>query len=275
MTKRALITGASRGIGKSIALELAAAGFDIAISARTIRPGETRDNGISVHRADTRALPGSLEETADAAAAHGGKVLLLPMDLTDRASVTSAADRLLGEWGGVDVIVHNGRYVGPGLMDVLLDTPVDAYEKFVEAHAIAPVVLTQALLPGMLERGGGTVVTITSSSAFRVPPGPAGKGGWGHAYAVGKAAGHQLVPTLHAEFADRGVRAFNVDPGFVATERNAMLGGDIGRDLSRGAPPSLIGSIVAWMVTSSEADRFAGEMVKAQELARARGMLAS
>jgi NAD(P)-dependent dehydrogenase (short-subunit alcohol dehydrogenase family) len=234
---RALVTGASRGIGKAIAVELARAGHDVAITARTLTPGEQRDNALSVHRPDDRPLPGSLEETAAAVRESGRDVLLLPFDLTDLAAVAAAGQRLLHEWGGADVVVHNGRYIGPGLMDVLFETPADAYEKFLGAHLHAPLVLSRLLVPGMVDRGSGTVVTITSSSAYTVPPAPAGKGGWGHAYAVAKAAGHQLVPTLHAEYAGRGLRCFNVDPGFVATERNEIVVRDLGHDISRRPGP--------------------------------------
>jgi len=268
-----MVTGASRGIGKAIAIGLANAGYDVAITARTLHSGEQRDNSLSVHRPDDRPLPGSLEETAAEIQAAGRKSLVLPFDLTDLGAVQEAADRVLQEWGGVDVLVHNGRYIGPGLMDVLLDTPLDAYDKFLTAHLTAPLVLTRTLLPGMLERGGGTVVTITSSSAYSVPPAAAGKGGWGHAYAVGKAAGHQLVPTLHAEFGDRGLRCFNVEPGFVATERNQIVVKDFGHDVSNGTPPAVIGSVVSWLVTDPAADAHRAETVHAQELARTLGYL--
>lgn len=92
---------------------------------------------------------------------------------------------------------------------------------------------TKILLPGMLDRGHGTIVNITSSAATMSPSAAAGKGGWAHAYAVGKASGHWLVPTLHVEFADCGTRAFNVEPGFVATERNMVISEDMGHDISR------------------------------------------
>lgn len=268
MTRRAFVTGASRGIGKAISLALAADGYDIAISARTAGRGETRENTISIHKSDTRPLPGSLEETAELVRGHGVDALPVPMDLTDRNSVHAAAATILDAWGGVDVIVHNGRYIGPGLMDVFFDTPIEAYGKFFEAHTVAPVILTKALLPGMLDRGEGTIVTVTSSSATEIPPAPAGQGGWGHAYAVGKASGHTLIPSLHAEFASRGIRAFNVDPGFVATERNHVVAADLGHDVSKGASPDVIGAAAAWIISSHEADRFAGGIIEAQALAR-------
>jgi NAD(P)-dependent dehydrogenase (short-subunit alcohol dehydrogenase family) len=273
MTQRALVTGASRGIGKAIAVRLADAGYDVAVTARTVQPGEQRDNALSVHRHDDRPLPGSLQETAADIEQAGRRALVLPFDLTDLRAVEAAGQQVLEEWGGVDVLVHNGRYIGPGLMDVLFETPVDAYDKFLAAHLHAPLVLTRLLVPGMLERGGGTVVTITSSSAFAVPPAPAGKGGWGHVYAVAKAAGHQLVPTLHAEYAAAGLRCFNVEPGFIATERNELVVRDFGHDISRAAKPSVIGEIVTWLVTSSDADALVADTVDAQALARSRGLL--
>ena len=269
---RAWVTGASRGIGRAAAIALAQAGHDVVVSARTVRPGEVRDNAISVHRPDERPLPGSLEETASEVKAAGGEALLVPFDLTDRAAVSAAAQTVLDAWGGVDVLVHNGRWIGPGLMDVFLETPLDSYEKMVEAHGIAPILLTRAILPGMLERGGGTVVTVTSSAAYDIPPAAPGKGGWGHAYAVGKAAGHQLVPQLHAEFFGHGIRAVNVEPGFVATERNLIVVADFGFDASHGAPPEALGAVVAWLATAPEAAELGGTTVAGQELCLERGL---
>jgi len=265
---KALVTGASRGIGKAISIALAKAGYDVAVSARTVQPGERRDNSLTVHRSDDRPLPGSLEETAAVLEAEGARTLRVAADLTDRASVEACAQEVLDKWDGVDLLVHNGRYLGPGLMDTFFDTPVDAYGKFFEAHCIAPIVLTRALLPKMLERGAGQVVTITSSSAYDTPPAPAGKGGWGLAYAVGKASGHPLVGTLHAEFKDRGIRAFNVQPGFVGTERNEIAVREYGKELVGAAPPSAIGAVVTWLVTTAEGTAYAGTCVEAQDLCR-------
>lgn len=260
----AFVTGASRGIGKAIALALAKEGYDLAISARTVNPGEQRDNTLTVHKTDTQPLPGSLSETAAQVEAEGAKSLVIPMDLLDRASVGAGAQKILDEWGRVDLLVHNGRYIGPGLMDVFMDTPIDAYEKFVEAHAIAPIILTKAFLPGMLERGQGQVVTITSGAAFEVPPAPAGQGGWGLGYAIGKGSGHQLVGVLHAEFKDKGIRAYNVEPGFVGTERNEIVVKEFGHDISHAAPPAAIGAVVAWVATSNEATQLAGTCIDGQ-----------
>lgn len=268
----AFVTGASRGIGKAIAFALAGAGHDLIISARTVAPGERRDNSLTVHSSDTRPLPGSLQETQEEIEALGARCLCVPLDLTERASVEAAAQRILDEWGHADVIVHNGRYLGPGLMDLFMDIPIDAYGKFFEAHAIAPIVLTKALLPPMLERGGGKVITITSSSAYNTPPAPAGKGGWGLGYAIGKASGHPLVGTLHVEYFGSGLRAFNVQPGFVATERNHVVAASHGHEIKNAAPPAAIGAVVEWLVTSPESESLSGEMIEAQDFALERGL---
>ncbi|MGE0386125.1 MAG: SDR family NAD(P)-dependent oxidoreductase [Gammaproteobacteria bacterium] len=268
----AFVTGASRGIGKAIALALAEAGHDLVVSARTVRPGESRDYSLTVHRTDTRPLPGSLEETAAAVERLGRRALVVPLDLTDRASVGAATQRILDTWGRVDVLVHNGRYIGPGLMDRFMDTPVDAYGRFFEAHCIAPIILTRALLPGMIERGRGVVLTVDSSAAWLVPPAPAGAGGWGLAYAVGKGAGHQLAGTLHAEYAGQGIRALNVEPGFVATERNEISVREYGRELKGAAPPAAIGAVVRWLLTTDEGRAVTDVTIDAQATCRARNL---
>jgi NAD(P)-dependent dehydrogenase (short-subunit alcohol dehydrogenase family) len=268
----AFVTGASRGIGKAIALSLADGGYDVAIAARTVHPGQSHDNTLTVHKSDTRPLPGSLEETAAEIELRGRQALLVPLDLTDRKAVLAAAESVLAQWGGVDVLVHNGRYIGPGLMDLFMDTPLDAYEKFVEAHCVAPIAITRALLPAMLDRGNGCIVTITSSAGLTPPPAPAGRGGWGLAYAVGKAAGHQLVGTLHAEYGMTGLRTFNVEPGFVATERNEIVVKDFGYDVVHGAPPGVIGAVVAWLATATESKDLAGTTIDAQQFCRDMGL---
>jgi len=269
---KALVTGASRGIGKAIAIGLAQAGYDVAITARTVHPGEQRENTLTVHGSDTRPLPGSLDETAEAMRAAGGEALAIAADLTDLASIGVLGQQVLDRWGGVDVLVHNGRYLGPGMMDVFLETPLDAYQKFFTAHCLAPIALTRTLLPAMLERGKPRVITITSSAAWKTPPAAARQGGWGLAYSVGKASGHPLVGTLAAEYKGRGLTAFNVQPGSVATERNLITVRGIGRDLVGAAPPSAIASVVNWLVSSPEAADLSGTTIEAQDFCRERGL---
>jgi len=268
----ALVTGASRGIGKACAVALAGAGFDVAIAARTVQTGEIREHSVTVRKSDTRPLPGSLQETAGLIEAAGQRAMIVPMDLVDRASVGAGTATVLERWGGVDLVLHNGRYVGPGLMDGILDTPFDAFEKFLEAHVLAQLVITRMVLPGMLERGAGTVMTMGSGAGYTDPPAAPGKGGWGLGYAIGKAAGHRLVGHVRAEFGSRGIRSFNINPGYVRTERNQLTTADDGMDSSLGAPPEAIGAVVAWLATAPDAEAFDGANVEAQDFCRAKGL---
>ena len=201
--------------------------------------------------------------------AAGQKALALQMDLTDLASVEAAIQRLLDEWGGVDVVVNNGRHIGPGLMDTIADTPIEQYPLFLMAHGVAPIRITQMLLPAMLERGGGTFVTITSGAGTQFYPQSA-KPGLG--YRIGKAAGHTLVGSIQAEHGADGIRAFNVDPGFVLTERNSLDAKEFGFDPSWAGPPAAVGAAVAWLVTSPEADDLQRGDLAAQSLALERNL---
>jgi NAD(P)-dependent dehydrogenase (short-subunit alcohol dehydrogenase family) len=266
----AFVTGASRGIGKACAVTLAGAGFDVAIAARTVQTGEAREHSVTVRKSDTRPLPGSLQETAQLIEDRGQRALMVPMDLVDRASVGAGVATILERWGGVDLVLHNGRYVGPGLMDGILDTPFEAFEKFLEAHVLAQLVITRMVLPGMLERGTGIIMTMGSGAGYTDPPAPPGQGGWGLGYAIGKAAGHRLVGHVKAEFGSRGIRSFNVNPGYVRTERNSLTAEDDGMDPSLGAPPEAIGAVVAWLATAPEAEALTGTNIDAQDFCRAK-----
>jgi NAD(P)-dependent dehydrogenase (short-subunit alcohol dehydrogenase family) len=273
--KTALVTGASRGIGKAIALSLARSGYDVALAARTVGKGDpTLDHTMSVHHVDSRPLPGSLEETAELVRAEGREAILLRMDLTDMVSVEAAVQSLLDQWGGAQVVVNNGRHIGPGIMDTILDTPVEEYAKFLQAHGISAIRIVQMLLPPMLAAGGGTFVTVSSGAGYDFyPTGIPGQQGVGLGYRIGKAAGHTLVGSIQAEYGAQGVRAFNVNPGYVLTERNALDAGETtGFDPSWAAPPAAIGAAVTWLIDSPEADSLQRSNIDAQTVAIERGV---
>ena len=262
--RRALVTGATRGIGRATALALAGAGWDVAVTGRTVHRGDGRDDS------DTgagRPLPGSLEETGEGVRDLGRRCLELVADLHDRQGLAAAVDEVEQSWGGIDLLVNNAVDTAPGSMVPILDLTVGQLEAKLAANAVAPFVLIQAVVPGMVARGGGTIVDVTSHTATADPPGPVGQGGWGVAYAASKAAAHRFAPLLAVELGDRGIRAYNVDPGYVETERqvvNAAALGLVGH--YRGAPPSVPAAAIAWMVDHPEAfDN--GQTVRAQKLA--------
>jgi NAD(P)-dependent dehydrogenase (short-subunit alcohol dehydrogenase family) len=259
----ALVTGASRGIGKATAVALAAAGFDVAITARTVHEGEGFDDSDSAGR----TVPGSLDTTAALVEEQGGQALSVPMDLLDRASILAAAERVIDEWDHIDVLVNNAIHTGPGSMLRFEDTTVEMIETKLAANVVAQVVLIKAVLPHMVERGDGTVVNVTSAVAVTDPPSPPGEGGWGLAYAMSKGAFHRLAPNLTVEYPD--IRFFNLEPGYVQTERaiqNAAALGLEGR--YPGAPPSVPAAVIAWLATAPEAADLNGQMITAQKFAK-------
>jgi NAD(P)-dependent dehydrogenase (short-subunit alcohol dehydrogenase family) len=271
--KKALVTGASRGIGKAIAVNLARAGFDVAVLARTVTEGEAREHSSTVKGSDTSALPGSLASTASLIRAEGVEAMTLIADLLDRSTVGAAAATVLERWGGVDVLVNNARYIGPGHMDVLLDTPLELLDRHLEANVMAPLALTKMLLPAMIERGHGLVVNISSGVAWMDPTAPAGQGGWGLGYAISKGAIYRAAGVLRAELEGTGVACVNVEPGFVATERIAIDMAKFGFDASAGAPPDAIGAVVAWLAIGDRAGEWNGRVLHAQQVCADEGLL--
>jgi NAD(P)-dependent dehydrogenase (short-subunit alcohol dehydrogenase family) len=121
----------------------------------------------------------------------------------------------------------------------------------------------------MLEHGGGTIINVTSPVAENDPPAPAGSGGWGLAYAMSKGALHRVAGILAVELGSRGIFAFNLDPGFVVTERMAVVQKEHGLESYRGAPPSVPGAVVAWLAkeATGAAAELNGRTVRAQKLA--------
>jgi NAD(P)-dependent dehydrogenase (short-subunit alcohol dehydrogenase family) len=226
-----------------------------------------------VRGSDTRPLPGSLRTTASLVADEGGDSLVVPADLADPDSMAAVAAGALERWPGVDVVVHNARYVGPGHMDRFLDTPPELLAAQLTANVLGPLALTRALLPQMLARGSGAVVNITSSVAYVDPALPAGDGGWGMGYGITKAALHRVNGVLAAEHAGSGVDFFNVQPGVIDTERGTLEAGAFGFG-GWGAPPEVVGAVVAWLVSDPGGRDHRGATVEAQFLCHQLGLLA-
>jgi NAD(P)-dependent dehydrogenase (short-subunit alcohol dehydrogenase family) len=271
--KVAVVTGASRGIGKACAQYLAKAGYDVAILARTVNEGEGREHSSTVKKSDNSSLPGSLSSTADLIRAEGREVMTLPADLLDRGSLGAAAATVLERWGHVDVLLNNGRYVGPGHMDRFLDTPLELLDKHLEANVMAPLVLIKQILPAMVARGSGVIANLTSGSGQMDPEKAAGEGGWGLGYGFSKASIHRVAGILHVENFKDGVIAVNVDPGYVVTERIIQDMAPFGFTAEGGAPPAAVGAAFAWLVSSGEATNWAGKVFSAQQVCHEKGLL--
>ncbi len=267
----ALVTGASRGIGRCAAVALARRGFDVVITARTVREGDGRAHASSVlAESEPVPIPGSLESTAADIEALGRRALMVPMDLMERASVEHVASEALATWGRVDVLVNNAIYQGPGTMDRILDLPLELAERCLVGDYLHPLLLIQLLLPQMLERGEGRLVNMLSEAAFTTPPSPAGQGGWGVAYAAAKAAFHRVTDMCNVEFGSSGIAAFSIAPGLTLTESMRASGMDtvLTEAGHVPAPPEVAGEVAAWLGDDDGALEYSGQMVSSRKLCR-------
>lgn len=268
----ALVTGASRGIGRQAALVLAREGYDVAFTARTVVEGTgTVPARTAAEGGASYPVPGSLHTTAAEVVAAGVRALPLVMDLHDLASVRGAVGAVLAQWDRLDLLVLNAIDHVPHAR--LLELDLDDLQRSLEANHLHQVALVQAALPAMVAAGGGTIVAVCSASATTDPPAPPGEGGWGLAYSSAKAAFGRIAGAVNAEYAAAGIRAFNVDPGFVVTESGAARGGTAAI-ADRGfasSPADAVGRCAAWLATSPTADRFLGRTVWAPRLAESLG----
>ncbi|MBT1097245.1 SDR family NAD(P)-dependent oxidoreductase [Streptomyces chartreusis] len=204
----AIITGASKGLGRALAEALAARGWDLVLDART---------------------PEVLEETASALRdAHGTRVTAVPGDVTDaghRAALVAAAWRL----GGVDLLVSNASALGAEPLLRLDALPPAGLRRALEVNVVAALGLVQEALPLLRAAGTGAVITVSSDAAAEAYE------TWG-GYGASKAALDHLAAVLGEE--EPGLRVWAVDPGDMATDLYAAAVPD--DDGPRPAPASVV-----------------------------------
>jgi NAD(P)-dependent dehydrogenase (short-subunit alcohol dehydrogenase family) len=261
----ALVTGASRGIGRATALALAEKGFDLVVAARTVSGDEVHEYSACKGRSLRRAMPGTLEETAAAIRERGREARVVRLDLLERASVERCASEALAAFGRVDLLVNNAIYQGPGTMDRILDVEIDAVEKIYLGNVVHQLLLVKRLLPPMLERKSGCIVNLVSASGMMDPPVPPESGGWGFAYSASKAAFIRMAGCLAVEHAGTGVAFHSLEPGLILTESMRIQG--LSDDLARnfgGAPPEVPAAVIAWLATDPGAAEWHGKLIHAQ-----------
>ncbi|MCE3551155.1 SDR family oxidoreductase [Pseudonocardia sp. RS11V-5] len=193
----ALVTGASRGIGALIADKLAAAGWDLTVSARS---------------------EGPLQERAGLLSAHGHAVRAVPADMGVEEDVVRLADVHVEAYGRLDALVLNA---GMGSIGPFADFPARRFDKLYAINVRSGYVLTQRLLPVLRktaagERGTAKVIAVSSLTGVAAEP-------LNSAYGASKAALTSLCETLNTEESEAGVTATAVCPGYVATDMTAPL----------------------------------------------------
>ncbi|HEU4610924.1 MAG TPA: SDR family oxidoreductase, partial [Kofleriaceae bacterium] len=189
----ALVTGASRGLGRALAEALAARGARVAMVARDAAP---------------------LAEAVAAIRGRGGIAHAIAADISDKHAVHRIAGQAQGLVGEVGIAIHNASSLGPVPLRLLLDTECEDLAAVLETNLVGPFRLTKILAGAMALRGDGVIVHISSDAA--VEPYPR----WG-AYGVSKAAQDHLSRVLAAELAETGVRVLAVDPGEMDTRMHA------------------------------------------------------
>jgi uncharacterized protein len=187
----ALITGPTSGLGRAFAEALAYRGHDLVLVAR-----------------DGDRLAKVADELSDR---HGVSCETLPADLTDPPAFRHVEERLAGASAGVDILVNNAGF---GLGRGFLKTSIEDEQRLLDVHVRAVMRLTRAAVPGMVERGSGTVINVSSVAGF-VPFGT---------YGAAKAWVTSFTEGLAAELTGTGVQAVVVCPGFTRTEFHARSG---------------------------------------------------
>lgn len=233
----ALVTGAGRGIGRAIALGLSDAGAAVAVCARS----QSQISGVA-------------EEIAD----RKGRAFAVRCDISDRREVEDLVSAVEAEMGPVDLLVNNAGQPGP--IGPLATTDPDDWWQALEVNVRGPLYCARAVLPGMLNRGRGRIVNISSGAGFATFP-------MLSAYVVSKAALYRLSESIAAETRESGVAVFAVNPGLVRTamsESGVSCGEPSVEQFFEGGfannydvPPDRAAALVAYLASGS-ADALSG-----------------
>lgn len=186
------VTGASRGLGRAMAVALAEAGADVVVTARS----ET-----------------ALAETADAISAHGRRSLAVPCDVHDTKSVAAMVDRAIGEFGRIDVLVNNA---GGGDMKPLIEMSEEEWLRIVDLNVNSMFRLCKLVGPHMIASGKGKVINMSSMYGLVGEKNVT-------AYCASKGAIIQFTRALALEWAQHNIQVTALAPGYIYTERTSRV----------------------------------------------------
>lgn len=233
MKKVVMITGASKGLGKALAIYFAKEGYSLSICAR----GEKR-----------------LLEVKKEAESFGAEVLAVVAD----ASVSRDVERFVAmtedRYGKIDVLINNASILGPSPMPYLLDYPEEDFAEVLRVNSIGPFLVTRRVLPGMLRRNTGSIINVTSEA------GNVGYAGWG-AYGISKFALEGLTETWADEVSETGVRVNMIDPGEMDTDMHALAVPDCDYELIN---PNDIVHVFGYLASDASKD-INGKRLNAEE----------
>jgi len=188
-----LITGGSRGLGRALAMMLAAEGARVVL--------------ISRGKAE-------LEQTVDEIRRAGGEAYGIAADIADKNAIYAIAGEAAALVGPIDLVIQNASDLGPVPLRLLLDTDCEDFERTIAVNLLGPFRLAKVIVGSMVLRGAGLMIGITSDAAVEA------YSGWG-AYSVTKAALDHMIRIFAAELGDTGVRFLSIDPGEMDTRMHA------------------------------------------------------
>ncbi len=189
--KVALITGASRGIGRAIALAFAEAGADVVVSSRNKRPPE-------------------LEKVAEEIRAKGRRSLAISAHVGKREDVQNLVQKTLEEFGRIDILVNNAG-TNP-VLSSMVDLEEEAFEKVLEVNLRGAFLMSKAVAKQMIKQGGGRIINISSISGLRARADGTG------AYCISKAAMNMMTQVMARELAGHNILVNAIAPGSIKTE---------------------------------------------------------
>lgn len=232
--KVVLVTGASQGLGRALALAYAEAGAKVVINSR-------REE--------------SIEPVAEEVRDRGAEALALAADVSDGDDVRRLVDAAVERFGRIDVLVNNAGVLGPRVP--IEEFPEDEWRRVIDANLTGPYLVTKAAIPHMPE--GGSIINVVSGVSVE------GRAEWG-AYSVSKFGIEGLTQILAAELRERGIRANAVDPGGMRTDMRAAAYPEED-PMTRITPEE--NTDVFLYLASDESRDVTGERFKAQEFRRA------
>lgn len=264
MQRVAIVTGASRGIGKQIAIGLGRAGFDVVVAART----------VEAHK----RLPGTIGATVAAVEETGARSLAVRTDMTSPADVTALVARTIDEFGRLDVVVNDAADTSGG-SPALVDLAFEEWERQFDTNLHGPLRLMQAAVPHLQAAGRGVIVNMSSSAGDLVehdwaerPADPSGLGGERLAYAASKAALNRLANAVAPQLAAAGIAVVNVDPGFTRTELVDLMSERGLVDPRASVPMDVPTRTVLHIATSGDAMRWSGRILRAADFVAEHGL---